>query len=189
MPTPSSSSATSTSVSSPVSFYTVLYCVSFLPIAARPPFHQARHHTPLPPSLIAYRAPPTPSSHIIPRRHMDRMTETKQHASPHCPCPHAAITPMTSSINRPLPRRMSTSRYAGTNRTPVPARRLDKTTRDTQTGASTERYPRGSESRKRKTASPSAATRNATLDETSRAPRRRNKHSIALPMMTTRRYG
>lgn len=31
-----------------------------------------------------------------------------------------AITPMTSSINHTPPRRMSTSRYAGTNRTPSP---------------------------------------------------------------------
>lgn len=42
-----------------------------------------------------------------------------------------AITPMTSSINHTPPRRMSTSRYAGTNRTPVPARQPDETTKDT----------------------------------------------------------
>lgn len=116
---------------------------------------------------------------------MDRMTEIKQHASPHCPCPHIAITPMTSSINHnspPQPRRMNTATPRRHEPHSLLARRYDETTRDTRTEASTERRLRGSESRRHKIASPSAATRRTPH------PTRRRAYQSANAQITHRLY-
>lgn len=83
----------------------------------------------MPLSLHAYRAfRSVVIAYPPPRRYMDNGDRATPPLVVHI---IIAITPMTSSINHTTSRRMSTSRYAGTNRTPVPARRPDETTRDT----------------------------------------------------------
>lgn len=116
------------------------------------------------------------------------MTETKQHASPHCPCPHTAITPMTSSINHNASAETNEHRNAKQTRSalpPTPAattpRRDDKGYMNRGKHGTT---PQGSQTQNRIPVRHHKT--NAMPDETSRTTSRRKHHEPPYPPMTTR---